>query len=355
MTVRHGCADVAGKYPDRSGTQDFLTYTANLPTTVGAGFNSIKVYLSPNYKGDLDAAKTDYPNQTWSGAHADLTSLAGDTAFNTVFSAYSRVFINTWTFANGINNPWVNNISTTQLANEYTEIYNLVVYLLTTYSGKEFVIQNWEGSWELLGAFDPHAVIDPYRVGRMVAFLNARQRAVQDARAATPSTSTVYHAVEINRCLDDYGFRLHRDVLPKVNCDAISWSAYEAINTWGSGQADAEANIASLMTKGFNRVRAALQAYPGAPFTKRFYIGEFGWPENDAGFISLGLDVGALIQKAIDTANTLGVTDMIYWQICDNEENSPGVPRGYNIYTRNGSSTTVGALSGAGTKYAAIL
>jgi hypothetical protein len=311
--------------------------------------------LSPNYKGDLDNTKTDYPNQTWAATYSTLAGLASDIAFTNVFNSLSRIFINTWTFTNGINNPWINDISDVQLLNEYNEMYNLAVYLLSNFSNKQFILQNWEGDWALLGAFDPTAIIDVYRCGRYAAFLNVRQKAIEDARATITSTSTIAHAVECNRILDDFSFRVHRSVLPQVKCDAISWSAYEAINSWGTGESDAEANIISLMTKGFYRVKQALQPDITKPFTKRFYIGEYGFPLNDPGYQSLSLNTGNLIQKVIDTANSLGFTDVVWWQIVDNDELSPGNPRGYDLYIKSGSSNVVGALSDAGVKYQSIL
>jgi len=78
-------------------------------------------------------------------------------------------------------------------------------------------------------------------------------------------------------------------------------------------------------------------------------VGEFGWPENDSGFLFNNLSPGPLIQKVTDIANANNFTDMYYWEIYDNEELSPGNPRGYYLIDKTGS------YSRAGTKYLSLL
>jgi hypothetical protein len=264
-------------------------------------------------------------------------------------SRFTRFFIDTWSFTNGIFDPWRQTVTTAQLAAEYTEWYNLAVFLLSTYSGKEFVLQSGaECDWSLIGSFNPANPVPPYRTQAYAAFLNVHQRAVEDARKNTLSTSTVIHAVEVNRVLDDYSERVHRNVLPLVNVDLISYTAYEAINFWGANQTDAENNIQLYLTKALRRLKAVK---PGT----RIYVGEYDWPQDEPGFTGIGLNVAGLIDKVISICNAEGITDLVWWQIFDNEEQSPGVPRGFGLYNRNGSSTTPGALNAAGIKYQALL
>jgi hypothetical protein len=178
----------------------------------------------------------------------------------------------------GIYNPWNSEITTTQLQNEYTEIYNLGVHLLSTYSNKTFILNNWEGDWALLGDFTPIAIVPPYRAERMAAFLSARQRAIKDARKNVSSTSTLLGSVEVNRTLDPYGQRVHRDVLTLMKPDMVSFSLYECINTWGT-QAETINNIDYLMRKAIRNVKQNVgNSMP-------LYVGEYGWPEAEAGFI----------------------------------------------------------------------
>ena len=328
--VAHGVAHVGGLYPIAA---NFLT--RGTTEAAALGFSAIKLYLAPTYA-------TNYPNQTWGGSPATLTALAQEAAFVTAIGQFSTVVFNTWSFTNGTANFWTEDITSTQLANEYTEIYNLAVHLLSTYSNKTFIIQNWEGDWALLGSFSPTADIPSYRTERMAAFLNVKKRAIRAATAATSSTSKILFAVEVNRVLDDAVYRVHSHVVPQVRPDLVSLSLYEAINTWGAGQATAEANIDTLMRSVVRRVR---HFYPNAPI----YVGEYGWPEEEASFTGISLSVGGLIDKVAEVATELNVRYALYWNHYDNEELSPGNPRGYYIYKPNG------ALSGAGTHFATLL
>ncbi len=347
--VRHACAAIACDYPNRTVAQDILQYSTDAAADLG--FTALKVFLTPNYDGGPDPTKPDYPGQNWDGVHTSLVGLAQDSGFVDVFSdvRINRFIIDVWSFTNGIFNPWLNDISTAQLQAEYDEWYDLAAHLLSTYAGKEFILQSGaESDWAILGDFDPQISVPPYRVERYAAFLNVHQRACEDATRATPSTSRIVHAVEVNRVLDDYGVRMHRDVFPLISVDAISYTAYEAINTLDSDQATAEAILDRQITKAIRRIQ---KAKPGV----RVYIGEYAWPQEESWFTGLGLSMAGLIQQVIDTSNALGVTDLVYWQIFDNEEQSPGIPRGFSLYSRDANNTVPGALNAAGTYYQSIL
>lgn len=349
MAIRHACAVVACDYPIRTAGGDILQYATDAAGDLG--FPALKIFLTPNYNGGPDPTKPDYPGQDWDTTYNTLVNLAQDSGFAAVFSdaRFDRFIIDVWSFTNGIFNPWTADITKAQLASEYTEWYELAGYLLSTYPGKEFILQSGaESDWALLADFDPTLSVPPYRVERYAAFLNVHQKACEDATRDNPSTARIVHAVEVNRVLDDYGVRMHRDIFPLIRPDAISYTAYEAINTLDSDQATAEAILDRQITKAIRRIQKAM---PGA----RVYIGEYAWPQDESWFTGLGLDTGALIQRVIDTAEDLGVTDLVYWQIFDNEEQSPGVPRGFSLYDRNGNNTTPGSLNDAGTKYQALL
>jgi hypothetical protein len=310
-----------------------LTYGKDAIETLG--FGTIKLYLTPGYA-------TDYPGQNFGSVPTTLTTLAQTTPMAACLAdaGFTRYLLTTYTFANGLNSPY-NDLTSTNLSNEYTEVYNLAVHLLSTYSNKHFILQNAEGDWELLGGVVASAEVDPLRYTRFAAFQRVRLKAVRDAQAATASTSTVKLAIEMNRCLDDYGQRLWRDVLPLVHPDYVFLTVYESINTWGA-QAYTEAQIETRLTSTINRIRRVL---PNVPIV----FSEFTWPQDEAQFTVHGMDVGDLIDKVIAVATSLGVAGCVWWQLFDNEEQSPGVPRGFGLYSRNGSSTTPGALTAAGT------
>lgn len=343
MTAWLGCAHAAGKYPDRTAAADFLTYGATTIRGVGAaGFRTIKFYLTPNYA-------TTYPGQNFGSVPANLTQLAQTTPVASILSDvnFDRLVLTTYTFANGIFSPVVT-VTPTQLANEYAEIYNLVVHLLSTYSNKRFILQNTEGDWELLRGTDPNVFVSPEYARNYAAFCRVRQNAVRDARNATPSTSTVSLAIECNRILDDNHIGVVSAVLPQIAPDIVNYTTYEA-TTLGllPNQAQTEALITSRLKTIVTRIR---RVAPDA----RIVFSEFAWAQDEPSFTGLGLNLGQLIQCVIDAANANGVDGCIWWQIFDNEEQSPGVPRGFSLFDRNGNATTPGPRNDAGDKFAAL-
>lgn len=334
--MRKGVAHSAGKYtyPVASGTQ--LADGSN--AVYNTGLRGLKIYCASTYL-------TDYPLQTaWSSVPVNLTQLAQTTQMAAVLSkSWDQVTLTCFTFANGATNWWRVNPSSAAYAAEYTEIYNLAVHLLTTYNGtgRRFVLQNWEGDWAFMDSFTIETYVPRVYVDRYVAFLGTRQRAVADARKATASDCTVLCAFEANRVYDTimkpHLRRVLSDIAPRVQPDVISWSAYDGTivdqGSWGVDLAAWTAATTPVMTK---CLRAIKRAFPGVPIQ----IGEFGFPEGVE--LPPGRDVGAMIQVVYDIAVAEGVTDFIYWQVFDNEETSPGVPRGFYTMKPDGTSSVAG-------------
>ncbi len=225
----HGCAMVASKYPERQAEGDIFEYS--IDTIVNIGFTTTMSYCNSGFDQDYDGEDGFTPTPT------TFKTLLETAAYQYLFGqSIPRHFLQLWTFANGpASDPPAIQASSAQLLAEYNEVYEAACYLLATYSNKEFIIKNWEGDWQLLNGFDPTINPPSYRAERFVAFFSARQRAIHDACRDTPSTSTVKYCLELNRCLDDYGSRMHNDVLPYVKPDMVGWSAYEAINYWTQG------------------------------------------------------------------------------------------------------------------------
>jgi hypothetical protein len=334
--MRYGIAHVAGRYPDRSVQQDFLTYGANAALTMG--FSGIKLFVSPNYNGALSPTyRTDYPDQNF-GAVSCTTplQLIQTTPFNSVISnaSFSVLYLNTWSFQpNSMDNFWINDATTTQIQTEYQQMYDYAYYLATNFVGKEFVIQNWEGDWAFLGAFEPTTPVPAQRKYLMRAILRARKEAIQYALrdAGTLATSKVVFAVEVNRVLDPYNERVHRDVIPPIYPERIGLSFYEAINGWvdSANQAAAEASIATLGQQVIDQIRKH------NPYSD-IYISEFGWPERQANFAAF--NAGGLLQATVDLAIANGLTDCVGWQMFDNEVQEDNVtPRGYYMIDETGN------------------
>lgn len=335
----HGSSHIAGLYPDRSSAHDFLLYGTNLVKTLG--FDTIKLELSIAYN------TSKYPYQTF-GTVTSLKTLAADpSSFDIVFSdpAITRYWLSCFSIVQSIDNLWGVQWTDTIGNQVEQEFYDLATHLLT-YSNKEFYLSNWEGDWQMLLAFNPQASIKRSTLYGYRDFCRRRQRAVTRARADNPSsTSTIYYCVEANRVLDGWGLRLHRDVIPNVKPDVVGLSVYEAIEGWlqGLSQSALETDIESKLTKIISKIR---EGHSGP-----IVISEFGWPIDDPTFVAGSYDIAALILKVINVANSLGCAGEIYWQVLDNEQQSPGIPRGFGLYTRNGNSTTVGPLSGSGIFY----
>lgn len=339
--MRAGVAHAAGKYtwPVASGTQ--LADGAN--AIFNAGFPTAKIYCTAAYL-------TDYPLETaWSAAPVNLTQLAQTTEMAAVLTqAWHTVIVTTFTFANGTTNWWRVNPTAATYGAEYTEIYNLAVHLLTTYSGtgRRFVLQNWEGDWAFMDSFTVDTYVSRAMVDRYAAFLGVRQRAVADARKATASDCTILMAVELNRVVDarlyPHRRRILTDLARRITPDLVSFSAYDATivdqGGWGASFAAWEAATTPVFTKA---LRSMQLAFPGVPIQ----IGEFGFPEGVE--LPPGRDVGAMIDVVHSIALAHGVTDFIYWQVFDNEETSPGVPRGFYTVKPDGTTSVAGAAMAA--------
>ncbi len=341
MTALLGVAHVGPKYGAR-------TLTGDADGVADEGFHAIKIHMNPLYA-------TEYPLETWGSTPTTLLQLAQTTPFQTVFSdsRLTTFVINIWTFANGTNNPWINGVepnsaigfpTQANLAAERAEVKALAVHLLQTYPGKRFILQQSEADWALLGQASEAArqfSIPAYRAHQAAAFFRERQGAIQEARRDVTSSSQVLHGLEVNLTLDDNGPRFHRDVLPYCRPDVVGFSAYESIITsiFSGVQATAEAEID-------RRLRAAWQHVQAVAPGIQTYIGEFGWPENESWFTSLvsgGLSVSGIMNRVIDTVNALGMGQCIFWTYRDNEEQSPGVPRGFYVRKPDGNLSAQGS------------
>jgi hypothetical protein len=217
-------------------------------------------------------------------------------------------------------------------AHEEEELYQLTKYLIATYRGRAvtFILQNWEGDWmirEFPGAMwtDPKKIptdLDQ-RVETYVRWFAARQRGVSRARAelsAAGSKCRVLHAIEVNRVFDTLlgAPTLCNRVLPRVEVDLISWSAYDGMQIDAHGTGDA---AAIGIWQGIEIIRAHARTFErdgkGRP---QVMLGEFGVaenklpPEKPAEDILEGTVAAALAQDA---------SLLHYWELFCNESNDP--------------------------------
>ncbi len=340
-----GFSHAAGTYPNRA---DFLQYGCVQGAAVNPLINTVKLFPGNNYA-------VQYPNQAWDGGpYTSLTELAQDSGWAAAFAMpqFTRYFLATYSWANTSDNKWSANLSPViggvSLADDYTETYNFAAHLLSTYSGKTFIITSVESDWEIMKgtpALPAQYDVDPLVIRYGRAYYQNRQRAIEAARRDVTSSSQVLHAIEINRALDRNTFRAHRDLTPYVEgLDFVTVSAYESINEWlwnpSWTQNELEASIDS-------RMRAVVQSIRDYNPGVRVSVTDWGWPETMAEFIAGGWSAAGLIEQMLTTAQAIGLEDAVFWQVFDN---FPGY-RQQSFYTQASNGTV---LTASGTYFASL-
>ncbi len=283
----------------------------------GMGATVIKLSLGPDYKKDPRC-------RPGIGTLRDLA--ANEPAYRTVLDMpFAHFVLWTNTFKR---NEWQDGLSAEEADREYREVYEFVGHLLKTYrgSGKAFYLGHWEGDGMLRHTVskEDDARVTPEKVAGMIAWLNVRQKAVDDAkRAVPPEGVAVWHYTEVNHvvlAMSQGRPALVNKVLPHVPVDYVSYSGYDSTN-----HADP------------HRIRAALdyiekQLTPKPWISgKRVFIGEYGFP--------------ALLGKArtpqapevtnekslvvMETGMGWGCPFVLYWELYNNEVGPDGEQIGY--------------------------
>ena len=337
MTMKLGFAHSGGKYtwPTLSGTQ----FMDGCNSIYNAGFRSLKIYCTPDY------LTKNYPGETaFSSTPTTCKQLLQTTEFATGLAiGWDQVIITMFTFANGTTNWWRAQPTSAAFVNEYNEIKAACEHLLSTYNGtgRTFIIQNWEGDWAYMDSFTVNTYVPSEMADRYAAFLGARQRAVEDARKSTASDCTMLNAIEVNRVVDSRLYphrrRILNDIAKRVKPDIVSYSSYDSTivdqGGWGADYATWLANTTPVFTKALRVIAAA---WPGIPIQ----IGEFGYPEGSEK--PVGRSIGDMVTATCAIAAAANVKTTIYWVVFDNEETSPGVPRGYYLIKPDGSTSAAG-------------
>ena len=295
-----GVTHVAGEYhlaPE--GGQDFLNEGADAVLALGA--HTIKVWFS--------RAAEKYPyNSDWPERFESLVEMAEHPHYQTLFEKPFRVIVLLVYALGRPEHYWRDGVTDEQLADETRQFAALTRHLLTTYAGsdKTFILQHWEGDWAIRGAYDRELNPTPTAIAGMARWLNARQAGVDEARAALGDAGVaVYHAAEVNlvaRGMDHGQPCVTNRVLPHTRLDLVSYSAYDTAAQPGDAFRRALDYIARHMPD-------------RAPFGDRnIYIGEYGWPANDAP----GKHRRA-VRNVIRTAREWGCPYTLYWQLYCNE------------------------------------
>jgi hypothetical protein len=209
---------------------------------------------------------------------------------------------------------------------EEKEICDLGVHLLETYRDRDvtFILQNWEGDWmlrEFPGAewADPQARPDdwPERVETFIRWAKARQAGVDCARARVPdSRCRLLHAVEVNRVFDtlEGAPTVTANVLPEIELDLVSWSAYDGMNRVPDGNGD---DSAIGMWRGLeiikSHARTRERAKDGRP---QVMIGEFGLSEMT---LPPERDLDGVLEGTVAAALAQDCPLLHYWELYCNE------------------------------------
>jgi hypothetical protein len=298
---RVGAAHVAGKY--HLTGKPFLLEGAEKLLELGTRLG--KFWLMPR---DLERS---YPfNHRWE-RHASLVSLARSEPFARLLALAFETFIfeahepcgERWRQA-GLPESFYEAIT--------EEWYELATHLYRSCRERDvtIILQHWEGDWLLRGAgesWDPPPADWRARCERMQRWLAARQAGVNRARRdhAGGARCRVAHAAEVNRVLDAWrGIpTMTREVLPGVELDLVSYSAYDGLRD------------GLTLWRGVEEIRRYARTGPlfgpGAVL-----VGEIGLPENEQPEpIARRWDewLGALLAA--------GVPYIAQWQLFCNEVN----------------------------------
>ena len=266
--VRVGTETFAAMYGPFT-TNTLLVETAEAMTNMGSDI--IKLYLGTDTSGQEGISLP-------SNVTNLLTLVRDEPSYRKVYDMPFRHII-AWAYPFGHADAWwQSGYNATDGAIDYQQMYNLTCYLLTNYnnSGKTFYLGHWEGDGYL--DIDDWSTNPPaIYISGMIGWLNNRQKAVDDAKAAMGASCSnvwVYNYAECNRVRDamDNGSnnneRVINCVVPYVtNLDYLSYSSYDAQNLDSS---DLYATL-NYMESMLPTNKASV--VPGC----RMWIGEYGW------------------------------------------------------------------------------
>ena len=287
--------------------------------------------FGPNYQFTDQAPLMELAGQidAW-GSNMIKFHATDDDMVDEILAAYDFDYIFMWyrsdpTFADGYYSDFESKL-------DYRAIYKYTQKLLTTYngSGKTFYIGHWEGDWYYLSDLNTNQkeVSDEITNG-MIAWLNTRQQAIDDAKRDTPHYNVeVWGYAEVNRPVDalnnDYDRVVNR-VLPYTNVDYVSYSAYDTMDA-------SETRVAQVI----DLIYQNLPEKEGVP-DSRVFIGEVAQPAancdfDDARHCEVNLNILTKYLKC-------EVKHVLYWQMYSNETLSDGRDRGFWLINADGEQT----------------
>ncbi|WP_304067011.1 hypothetical protein [Pedobacter glucosidilyticus] len=241
------------------------------------------------------------------------------------------------------NVDWKSTISPKNEKILYDEMYKFATYLLNRYdnSGKTFFIGNWEGDWLLIPNYDASVTPSAASLNNMAKWFQIRQRAIDDAKAASTSKNVyMYHYIEANLVKKGMNGQpcVAQSVIPQVNVDLISYSSYESIK---GPNYDAKKND---LTAAFNYLESKLQPKPSLPFSKRVFIGEYGFQADATRPTTLQQQFNQS-KEIMKIAFELNLPFALHWQMYNNEyDNITKASKNMSLINEQGEKTRLYSL-----------
>ena len=222
----------------------------------------------------------------------------------------------------------------------YNEMYEFVSYLLKEYnnSGKTFMIGNWEGDWLLHPEYNRKITPPKKDVKNMTKWFQIRQKAIDDAKKKTKHKNVqIYHYIELNLALKGMKGEvcIAENILPKVDIDLVSYSSYEAIK-----KRNFEEKTKTL-TAIFNYLEKQLKPKKDIPFTRRVFIGEYGYQaniNNPQSFVKQHNQTKEIMQIAL----ALNLPFALHWEMYNNEyHKKTGQSKEMSLINEQGMKTSL--------------
>lgn len=297
--------------------------------TVNDGASSLESLGSRVYKGWMDDPDLQYPFVDWPSfdsivevfQHPHYRELFGRDFDTFVFTgnAYTEAR------ATGGGGYFYHEFSEEYAEMETEAFYDITRHLLETYDGTglEFVLQNWEGDWIVVGGAGREGPPDPDVLDRAKRWFNARQRGIARARAEVESDVAVLGACEINRvrqAMTDGEEWIVNTILGDLDVDLVSYSAWDLCDHLGSyPRLNEDARRSVRETLDYVQSHAPepteyVRRVQGED-AKTVYVGEYGGAIQRSGVDPVMRAVRGVTEEALDW----GAPYTLFWTTYDNE------------------------------------
>jgi hypothetical protein len=332
-----GCTHAGPKYSvptTRPQPTDQLNEGADHIEAMGAGVLKLWLNSQPrsNYPNFTGLPSLTFPSAGRNTAYPNMASLLAHHFYREAIDrpAFKVVAFVATEFSNV---TWRDGLSSAEESAVVSEFKQLTEYLLNTYAqdSKTFILQNWEGDNLLNLDLFPDQSTWPSMADGLVAYFKARQRGVEEGRAAAAaqSTSQVWNAIEVNY---NWGAARSGDipvpeewtVLNRIVRDGYrDYGLLADLYSWSNWSSKIPGEEWRLIT-GIDYMRARVPTT--GPFGGRaIFLGEFGAYENS--FYKTGENRHSAESDATYTSVNLtqfshawrsGLKHAIFWQLYAN-------------------------------------